>query len=236
MNEQIFGAESEQPPATRSFVKDSGVKRIALVVAALAAVAAAALAVGLLRGGDSDPVVATVSSTEIRQDDVDLAVEHFHEQADREGRPFPDKGTRAYTETERAALRLLIDRAAIEAGAARMGVHVTDADVEDRLAAQAGGESDEGGDIRLKAEAAFRRGSVRAQLVTERVFRKLTARIAVSPAATRAYFERHRRAYGSMSFGEVAPLIRNQLLAARKNAVYARWLATIRRSEPEPKG
>jgi hypothetical protein len=211
------------------------VKRIALVAAAIAAVAAAALAVALLRGRDSNPVVAKVGSTEIRQDDLDLTVEHFHEEADREGRRFPDKGTKAYTETERAALRLLIDRAAIEAGAARLGVHVSDAAVEDRLAAQPGGESDESGDIRVKAEAAFRRGTVRDQLVTERVFRKLTAGLAVSPAAVRAYYVSHRRAYGSMSFSRTAPLIRNQLLAARKNAVYGRWLAKIRRSEPEAK-
>ena len=209
-------------------------KRIALVVAAIGAVAAAALVVGLLRSGDSNAVVATVGSTEIRRDQLDLMVEHFHEEADREGRPFPDKGTKAYTEVERAALRLLIDRAAIEAAAARLGVHVTGAEVEDRLAARPGGESEESGDIRVKAEGAYRRGTARAQLVTERAFAKLTAGIGVSPAAVRAYFERHRRAYGSMSFGHVAPLIRNQLLAARKNAAYGRWLAKIRRSEPEP--
>ncbi len=207
-----------------------------MVVGAVICVAAiAAVAVALLRPKAHDPVVARVGSTAIKQRQLDLMVEHFHEEADREGRPFPAKGSSEYDEVERSALRLLIDQAAVENAAARLGVHVADAQVEARLTAAASGENEGGGDIRVKAEAAFRRATVRMQLVTEGVFRKLTRGVDVPAAAVRAYFRTHRRDFPAVPFGRAAPTIRAELLAARKNAAYARWLAKVRRAEPKPK-
>jgi hypothetical protein len=210
-------------------------RRLALVVSAVVAVAVAVLVVGLLHRGGGNPVVATVGKTSIKRRQLDLMVDHFHEESDREGRPFPAPGSPAYKEVQRAALRLLIDRASVESAAARLGVHVSDAEVEARLATAAGGESEGGGDIRVEAEAAFRRATVRSQLITEAVFRRLTARVAVSSAAIRGYFAAHRRDFPATTLRKAAPVIRAQLLAARKNAVYARWLAKVRRTEPKPK-
>ena len=65
-----------------------------LVVGAVVAAAVIALAVvALVRsGGSGDEAVQTVAGHEITRDDLELAVEHFHEEADREGRPFPASG------------------------------------------------------------------------------------------------------------------------------------------------
>ena len=205
-------------------------RRVFIVVAALGVVAAVAVVVGALRHGDSNPVVATVGSTEITHRRLDLTVEHFREEAEREGRPFPDEGSAAYDTVRKQALALLVDRAKVETAAVRLGVHVTNGQVERQLAATGGGEEESGGTIRVRAEAAFLRSTVRSQLVTEGVFRKLTARIRVSQAAVRRYYLRHRSLYGRTGYASVAGAIRRQLLAARRNAVVAAWLTRTRRS------
>ena len=204
----------------------------AVVVAALVAVAILAV---IHSDGDGGKTVQTVAGHKITRDDVDLTVQHFHEEADREGRPFPRRGTKEFQGVENIALGLLIDRAAIEGAAAKLGVHVSEAQVDARVGAAGSGESEEGGAVRVKAEAAFARGSARTQLVEEGVASKLTRSVTVSDSTVRAFYRAHRSLYGSIPFPRLAAAIRMQLLAERRNTVMADWLAKVRRSEPKPK-
>ena len=87
----------------------------------------------------------------------------------------------------------------------------------------------------MKAEAVFARATARTQLAEEGVARRLTAGLTVPPSAVRAYYQAHRRLYGSTPYARVAPAIRSQLLAQRRNAVLASWLAKVRADEPKPK-
>ncbi len=158
-----------------------------LVVGAVVAAAVAALAVvAVVRsGGSGDETVQTVAGHEITREDLELAVEHFHEEADREGRPFPAKGTSGYKTVERIALGLLIDQAASQAAAARLGVRVSEAQVRARTASS--GEGEEGGDVRVKAEAVFARATTRTQLAKEGVARRLTVGLTV-PRGRQSFF------------------------------------------------
>jgi hypothetical protein len=210
--------------------------RRAAVVAAVLLVAVAAIGVAALvrSRGSGDKTIQTVAGNKITQHDLELTVEHFHEAADREGNPFPAKGTDGYKRVEQIALGLLIDQASIRAAAAKLGVNVTEAQVDARTG-RSTGESEEGGNIRVEAEAAFGRASTRTQLITAAVSRKLTTGIAVRDAAVRDYYRSHRDLYGTTPYARVAPDIRSQLLSARKNAVLAHWLAEVRASEPKPK-
>lgn len=206
-----------------------------LVVAAVVAVAVVALAiVAVVRSdGSSNETIQTVGGHKITADDLDLTVQHFHEEADREGRPFPAKGTDEYKSVEKIALGLLIDQAAIQAAAARLGVHVAEAQVRERTAGS--GEGEEGGDIRVKAEAAFGRATARTQLSEEGASRRLTAGLTVPSSAVLAYYRAHLRLYGSTPYARIAPSIRSQLLAQRRNAVLVGWLAHVRAGEPKPR-
>lgn len=206
------------------------------MVAAVLAVAAVAVAIAAIvrDNGNGDKTVQTVAGHRIAQNDLELTVEHFHEEADREGKPFPAKGTKGYERVEKIALGLLIDQAAIQAAAARSGIHVTEAQVDARVAARPG-ESEEGGDVRVKAEAAFTRATERTQLIVEAVSRKLTAGIRVRTTQARAYYRAHRGQYGATPFPRVAASIRSQLLSERRNAVLAGWLAKVRSDEPRPR-
>jgi hypothetical protein len=212
------------------------VRRLIIVGAVVAvAIVAVAIAAVVRSNGGGDKTVQTVGGHRITQNDLDLTVEHFHEEADREGKPFPAKGSDEYRRVEKIALGLLIDRAAIEAAAARIGVQVTQAQVDARAAGTASGESEGGGDIRVAAEAAFGRGTARTQLLTEAVSRKLTSNVRVRATDVRAYYRTHRGLYATTPFARVAAAIRSELLSARKNAVLARWLAGVRSREPAPR-
>ena len=211
----------------------TAVRRVFVVATLVAAVVVAVGIVAIVRAnGSGDKTIQTVGGHKITRNDLDLTVEHFHEEADREGRPFPAKGTREYKSVERIALGLLIDQAAIQAAAARLGVHVSEAQVRARTTGS--GEGEEGGDIRVKAEAAFGRATARTQLADEGVSRGLTAGLTVPSSAVRAYYEAHRRLYRATPYARIAPTIRSQLLAQRRNAVLARWLAHVRAGEPKP--
>ena len=85
------------------------------MVAAVLAVAAVAVAIAAIvrDNGNGDKTVQTVAGHRIAQNDLELTVEHFHEEADREGKPFPAKGTKGYERVEKIALGLLIDQTAI---------------------------------------------------------------------------------------------------------------------------
>lgn len=207
-----------------------------MVVGSVVAVALVAVAIAaIVRGsGGGDKTVQTVGGHRITEKDLELTVEHFHEEADREGKPFPAKSTDGYKHVQKISLGLLIDRASIQAAAARIGVHVTEAQVDAR-AGGASGESEGDGDVRVEAEAAFGRATARTQLITEAVFQKLTGGLRVDSSEVRAYYRAHRSLYRASPFARVAPAIRSQLLSARKNAALAGWLATVRRSEPTPK-
>jgi hypothetical protein len=137
--------------------------------AAIAALAAAALAAGC--GGSQS--VAHVGSATIGKTDLSDAVDHFQQEAEAEGRPFPEKGTSAYTTVERQALALLVYRSELLQSAKKLGVGVSESEVESRLTG-ASGEAEGGG--------RFARETVRAQLAYEHIYSKVTEGV---PAAKR---------------------------------------------------
>lgn len=198
-----------------------GYLRAVLPRAALLVVCAAA-AVTAGCGGSGDPAVAHVAGQEIRKSAVDDAVTHFRTEAKREGHDFPKPGTKAYRTVQQQLLNVVIFRTEFEIAAARLGIHVTDAEAERHAAAATGSDPGEGQD-------AFGVESARQQLLTEGVAGKLTRGISVSQAAARAYYRSNRATYGTASFSSVAASIRAQLLAERKQAAFARWEERMRR-------
>ena len=120
-----------------------GYLRAVLPRAALLVVCAAAAATAGC-GGSSDPVVAHVAGQEIRKSAVDDAVTHFRTEAKREGHDFPEPGTNRYRAVEQQLLNVVIFRTEYEIAAARLGVHVTDAQAQRRLAASTSGDPGEG--------------------------------------------------------------------------------------------
>ena len=142
---------------------------LALVLAAL----------GLAGCGDGGKkTVASVGEATITRDELDRTVAHFDEEARREGRPFPKKGSEGFDALRNRLLGLLVYRAELALEAKRLGVRVSDFEVARRLELGSPGEEGETGDE-------FVRETVRSQLLYERIFRKVTRGIrGASPAAS----------------------------------------------------
>jgi hypothetical protein len=142
------------------------VRRTLGVLTVAAALAAAAAGCG---GSEDRTPVAHVGATTITREQLDRTVEHFREEASRDGKPFADTPA-----ARRHLLGLLVYRARLEAGAAALGITIPNDAVEQRLESAGGGEGEDGD------AKAFLASSVRAQLLTEAVYRKLAARVHVS--------------------------------------------------------
>src|SRR5215218_2100398 len=143
-----------------------------LLLLALGAVAIAVIVGAVLRlgGGDSpsDPV-ARVGGAAITRGQLDETVAHFRQEADKEGKPFPDEGSSDHRTVERELVGLLVYRAELEQTAARLGVPVTAAEVQKRLTAST--EEIENG----AAERRFAEATVKAQVAYEHIYRKVTS-------------------------------------------------------------
>ena len=129
--------------------------------------------------GGSNSAVAHVGAASITRDDLDVAVDHFRQEASAEGRPFPNEGTDDFRTVERQALALLVYRSELVQSAEKLGVPVSEAEVTSRMAGTSG-ESE--------GSEAFAHDTVRAQIAYEHVYSKVTAK--VPPARTGAAMQR----------------------------------------------
>jgi hypothetical protein len=135
-------------------------------------VAVGALCVALLAGcgGSGEKTVAHVGGQEVTQQQLDALVQHFRREAQVEGKDFPKEGTAGFVQLRNQLLGLLVYRAELEQAARRLGVSVSDAAVNERLAAGSTGgekEGDPNGDT-------YARDSTKAELLKEAIAAKVT--------------------------------------------------------------
>jgi hypothetical protein len=137
-----------------------------------------ALACAVLAGcGGGDKAVAHVGGEPVTKKQLDAVVAHFRDEARREGKQFPEEGSAAFRQARNRLLGLLVYRTELEQGARRLGVAVSDDDVSRRLPASQGGEE---GDL---PGDSFPRDTVRAQLLYEGIFRRVTRDVKAPTAA-----------------------------------------------------
>ena len=164
----------------------------------IGALAAAGLVAGLLvvfLGGSSNPPVAHVGADTIRRNQLELAVEHFRQEAKNEGTPFPDESSARFRALRDQLLSVLVYRTELTQAARRLSIRVTNVEVLRRLNASSGDEQEQGTDR-------FQYDTVKAQLLYERIYAKVTRNVS-------------------------APNIAQ--LAARKNAAMKRFVDRLRR-------
>jgi hypothetical protein len=163
--------------------------------------ALAAVVVALLAGcgGSGDKTVAEVGGQQLTQQQLDALVQHFRREAQAEGKDFPAEGTATFVQLRNQLLGLLVYRAELKQGAERLGVTVSDADVNDRLAAAPAGSGEKEGDTNGDTYA---RDSAKAELLKEGIAAKVTRGITGKTLAERS---------------------------ARRNAALATYLARLQR-------
>jgi hypothetical protein len=133
-----------------------------------AALGALSLALLAACGGGGSKTVAHVGDDAVTQKQLDAVVAHFRTEAQREGKPFPEEGTKTYDRTRNQLLQVLVYRTELQQAAKRLGVKADESEIAKRLASTPGGENEgTSGDT-------FARDSVETQLLLEGIFAKVT--------------------------------------------------------------
>jgi hypothetical protein len=164
----------------------------------------AALVAGCGGGGGASlksEDVAVVGSEHISKSDFDALLAQAKRSFQSQGRKFPKQGTTEYETVKGQAVTLLVQQAEREEKAKSMGVSISDKDVDARLAQikkQYFGGSETKYQAQLKKQKltnAQVRDDIRAQLVSEKVFAKVTNDAKVSDKDVHAYYTSHPQLY-----------------------------------------
>lgn len=171
----------------------------------LAAAALAAVTLVAAGCGDSDEVpanaVAVVDGTTITRATLDDLLARAKKSYAAQKRDFPKAGTSEYQSLQTQAVAFLVQREEYAREAEKLGIEVTEAQVSkkiDEVRKQYYSGSQAKFEKELEAQGyteATLREDVRAQLVTEGIYEKITKDVKVSDADLQAYYEKNRDNY-----------------------------------------
>jgi foldase protein PrsA len=173
--------------------------KITLLLASLAAVLA-----GCGGGGGKVPsgAVAKVGSDQITQQQFDALLDQAKRSYKTQKRPFPKAGSTEYNTLKNQAVQYLVQRAEFAQEAGTLGITITDKEIADRLAQikkQYFGNSEKKYQQQLKQQGltdAQIKDDIKAQLISEQIFKKVTASATVSDADVKKYYDAHQSQYG----------------------------------------
>ena len=142
----------------------------------------------------------TRSITKAEFDDL---VNYAKRSYDAQKRPFPKVGTQEYAQIRDQAVRFLVQRAQFDVKADDLGVDVSDSAVNKRVDQYI--KERHGGDKRkfqqeLKSQGLTEpqaRDIIRANLVQEAIFNKVTSGVKVNDKDVKAYYDQNKAQYGS---------------------------------------
>ena len=167
--------------------------------------AAAVLLAGCGGGGSSAKLssgdVAVVGSKHIPKSDFDALLAQAKRSFQQQGRKFPKQGTTDYETLKGQAVALLVQQAERQEKARKMGIEISDKQVEQRLSQikqQYFKGSEKAYQEQLKKQHltdAQVREDVRAQLISEAVFNKVSAGVKISDKQVHDYYVAHQSLY-----------------------------------------
>jgi parvulin-like peptidyl-prolyl isomerase len=174
-----------------------------------AAAVAALLLVGCSSGdgaGDGDVPpgsVAVVGDRAITKSEFDDLVKYAKQSYTAQKRPFPKAGTQEYAQIRDQAVRFLVQRAQFEVKADDLGVDVSDDAVDKRIDEYIK-DRHQGSKKKFQAELKQQglsdqqaRDIIRANLVQEAIYNKVTADVKVTDKQIRDYYDKNKAQYGT---------------------------------------
>jgi parvulin-like peptidyl-prolyl isomerase len=185
---------------------------------------AAVLVLAACGGSDNVPsgAVAKVGSDEITQAQFNVLIDQAKRSYKVQKRPFPKAGSTEYTTLQNQAIAYLVQRAEFAQEAEDLGITITQKQIDDRLKQikkQYFGGSEKKYQEQLKTQGltdAQILDDIKAQLVSEQIFKKVTADVKVTDADVQKYYGDHRSQYGTPEQRDIAHiLVKNKALADR---------------------
>jgi foldase protein PrsA len=186
-------------------------RTLILVLAALVVL----LAAGCGGGGTSVPSdgVAVVGDETITKAQFDQLLGQAKRSYTSQKRPFPKAGSPEYEQLKNQAVQYLVQRAEFAQKAKDLDVDVTDKQINDRLKQikkQYFGGNQTKYEKQLKQQGLTDtqvRDDIKAQLVSEAIFKEVTGDVKISDADTKKYYDSHKTQYGVPEQREIAHIL-----------------------------
>jgi parvulin-like peptidyl-prolyl isomerase len=157
--------------------------------------------------------VAVVGSKQIPKEQFQALMGRAKKSYDAQKRPFPKPGSVEYETLKSQAIGFLLQRAEFEQEAEDRGVDITDEKVDKRVAQlkkQFYGGSEKRYKDALEQQGLTEeqaRGEVRATLVSEELFKKVTEDVKVSDQEIKSYYDTHKTQYGQPESRDVRHIL-----------------------------
>ncbi len=175
-------------------------------------------------GGQSDEVpadaIASIDGTEVPKSEFDALISQAKKSYELQKRDFPKAGSPEYNTLKNQAVQFLVQRTQFEIKAEELDVEVTEKQVNDRLAQikkQYFSGDDKKYQEQLKqqglTEESVKR-DIRAQLVQEGIFKKVTEDIKVTDKEIEEYYNKNKTQFGTPEQRDV----RHILVPTKKQA------------------
>ena len=157
--------------------------------------------------GSSDSVpansVAVVGDQSIPKSEFDDLISYAQKSYEAQNRPFPKVGTAEYVQLRDQAMRFLVQRTQFEVKADDLDIDVSDEAVDKRID-QYIKERHQGDKKKFDAELKQQglspeqaRDIIRANLVQEAIFNKVTKDVKVSDEQVKSYYDKNKAQYGT---------------------------------------
>jgi parvulin-like peptidyl-prolyl isomerase len=147
--------------------------------------------------------VAVVDDRTITKSEFDDLVKYAKRSYDAQKRPFPKVGSQEYAQIRDQAVKFLVQRAQFEVKADELGVDVSDEAVDKRIE-EYKKERHKGSDKKFQEELKQQgltedqaRDIIRANLIQEAIYNKVTADVKVEDKDLRAYYDKNKSQYGT---------------------------------------
>jgi parvulin-like peptidyl-prolyl isomerase len=176
-------------------------------------------------GGIPENAICTVDGEPILKKDYEKILSQAKANYTQQGQKFPKKGTDAYKQLSNSGVDYLIEQELLKREAEELGVKVKAKDIDKRLK-QLKESFFQGDAKRYKAELkkqglteADVKANIEQQLLTEKLFEKVTKNVKVSDKKAKAYFEDNPTQYKQPESRDVAHILVKTKKEA--DAVYA---------------
>jgi parvulin-like peptidyl-prolyl isomerase len=197
---------------TPGFPTEMRTRSLTFLLVALLAVAALAAGCG---GSDSVPsdAVATVGDQTITRAQYDQLLSQAKKSYAAQKRDFPKPGSAEYEQLKNQAVQYLVQRAEFAQKAKDLDINISDKQINDRLdqiKKQYFGGNDKKYQTQLKQQGLTEqqvKDDIKAQLVSEAIFKKVTENVKVTDADVKKYYDDHKTQYGVPEQRDIAHIL-----------------------------
>lgn len=175
--------------------------------------------------------IATVGQQKVSKDQLEAMMNRAKKSYQTDKRAFPKPGTADFNTLQSQAVAFLVQRAEFAQEASDKGINISDKQIDDRIKQikkQFYGGSDKRYEDALKQQGITddqAKEEVRAQLISEQLYAKITGSVHVSDAAIAAYYNQNKASYVQKQSRDIRHILVNANQKALADQLYSQLIA-----------